>query len=84
MGILRGVALTYVLHDHGHIVGSIVPVASPCVVVIVEAVLAAAVGKTQNCWAATPNFVGGNQWKVYGCGSSLVIGPCCGGSQSGD
>uniref|UniRef100_A0A915J0M3 Uncharacterized protein n=1 Tax=Romanomermis culicivorax TaxID=13658 RepID=A0A915J0M3_ROMCU len=76
MDILRGIALIWVLHDRGRIVGSIVPEASLCAFAIVKAVLAAAVEKIQICWAAAPHSADSNWWKAYGCGSHLVIGPC--------
>uniref|UniRef100_A0A915L4Z9 Uncharacterized protein n=1 Tax=Romanomermis culicivorax TaxID=13658 RepID=A0A915L4Z9_ROMCU len=39
--------------------------------------------KETNLLGATPNFVGGGQWKAYGHGSGLVNDPCYSSGRNG-
>uniref|UniRef100_A0A915JLN3 Uncharacterized protein n=1 Tax=Romanomermis culicivorax TaxID=13658 RepID=A0A915JLN3_ROMCU len=82
--MLRGVAMIDVLHGRGHIVGSIAPVASQWAVATVVGVLTAAVENKQICCSPASNFEVGDQWRVYGPDSGLVIDPCYGGGQKDD
>uniref|UniRef100_A0A915KV18 Uncharacterized protein n=1 Tax=Romanomermis culicivorax TaxID=13658 RepID=A0A915KV18_ROMCU len=84
MGILWGIAVIYILHGRGRIIGLIAPGESLCAVATVGVVVAMAVEKRQICWAAMPNFAGCGQLKVCGRDSRPMIGPCYGGGQNGD
>uniref|UniRef100_A0A915KJ29 Uncharacterized protein n=1 Tax=Romanomermis culicivorax TaxID=13658 RepID=A0A915KJ29_ROMCU len=78
MGILQNIAVICVLHGGSCSIGSIAPGASPCAVVTAGVVLVSAVEKRRICWVAGPYSAVGDQLKVNGCGSGLVIRLCYG------
>uniref|UniRef100_A0A915HFZ5 Uncharacterized protein n=1 Tax=Romanomermis culicivorax TaxID=13658 RepID=A0A915HFZ5_ROMCU len=78
------VVLICALYDRGRIIESVALGASLCTVATAEVDLAAALEKRRICWAAEPYSVGGDQWKVYGRSSGLVIGPCYGDGRNSD
>uniref|UniRef100_A0A915JJN1 Uncharacterized protein n=1 Tax=Romanomermis culicivorax TaxID=13658 RepID=A0A915JJN1_ROMCU len=83
ISFLRGLAVIYVLRSCNHIVESISPEASLCMVVAAEVVPAAAV-ENRRTWEAALKFAGGDQLRLCGRDSGPVIGLCYGGGQNGN